>query len=141
MTIGDLSRRTAVPASALRYYERVGLLPPPVRVHGRRDYGPDAVTEVDVITAARELGFGIQEIRLLVERRSRASITERWRALAQRKLPELAALIDRATRMKKMLETGLGCGCVRIEDCLLHGCATPAGLIQIQTVPRRRPPN
>lgn len=131
MTIGDLSRRTGVPQSALRYYETTGLLPAPPRLGGRRVYDPAVLTQVQVITAARELGFGIREIRVLVEKDSTASITDRWRALARRKLPEMTSLIDRATRMKKMLEDGLHCGCARIEDCVLHGCA-PAPLIQLR---------
>jgi MerR family transcriptional regulator, redox-sensitive transcriptional activator SoxR len=133
MTIGDLSRRTGVPQSALRYYESVGLMRAPARVSGRRVYDPNAVTQVQVISAARELGFGVREIRTLVEQQSAASITDRWRALARRKLPELTALIDRAGRMKQMLETGLHCGCARIEDCVLHGCAPSTPLIQIRT--------
>ena len=81
--------------------------------------------------AGPDLGSGIGEIRVLVEKDSTASITDRWRALARRKLPEMTSLIDRATRMKKMLEDGLHCGCARIEDCVLHGCA-PAPLIQLR---------
>src|SRR5262245_54199443 len=134
MTIGDLSRRTGVAASALRYYERIGLMRTPARLSGRRVYDPLAVTQVQVISAARDLGFGVREIRTLVDSRSATSITDRWRTLARRKLPEMDSLIDRATRMKRMLETGLTCGCAKIEDCILHGCAPSAPqLIQIQT--------
>ena len=38
ITIGEVARRANVRASAIRYYEQVGLLPEPVRVHGRRRY-------------------------------------------------------------------------------------------------------
>ena len=123
MTIGELSRRTGIRPSAIRYYEGAGLLKRPGRISGQRVYAQSAETEVQVINAARELGFGIREIRTLVEsRQAPTAVTERWRALARRKLPELERLIDRATRMKDMLENGLNCGCAQIEDCLLHEC-------------------
>jgi len=41
----------------------------------------------------------------------------RWQALARQKVVELDALIARAQRMKYVLETGLHCGCLRLEDC------------------------
>ena len=100
-------------------------MPRPPRISGRRIYEPAAVDRLLVIQTARGLGFGVREIRTLVDGRSTASITDRWRSLATRKLPEIDALIGRATRMKRMLETGLHCGCVRIEDCILHDCAPP----------------
>ena len=98
----------------------------PGRVSGRRVYGERAVTEVQTIGMARSLGFGVRDIRTLVHGgQSPVPITDRWRSLARRKLPELDSLIDRATRMKRLMETGLTCSCVRIEDCILHGCAPP----------------
>ena len=123
MTIGELSSRTGVRQSAIRYYESVGLMRRPGRVSGRRVYDPSAVTQVNVIGEARLLGFTIREIRTLVEAgQASATLSDRWQILAARKLPELAALIDRATRMKKMLEAGQSCGCVRLEDCILNAC-------------------
>jgi DNA-binding transcriptional MerR regulator len=42
MTIGELASRSRVPASTIRYWERIGALPLPVRVSGQRRYGEDA---------------------------------------------------------------------------------------------------
>lgn len=123
MMIGDLARRAGVRQSAIRYYESVGLLTAPARRSGRRVYDAGAVTQVKVIRAARALGFGVRDIRTLMQ--GGHPVTDRWRALARGKLPELEALIDRATRMKRLLESGLQCSCVRIEDCILHECAPP----------------
>jgi MerR family redox-sensitive transcriptional activator SoxR len=124
MTIGELARRAGVRPSAIRYYESVGLMTPPARSSGRRVYGTDAVTQAQTIGAARALGFSIREIRTLL-RDGQPKITERWRTMAERKLPELEALIGRATRMQRMLESALACSCVRIEDCILHDCSPP----------------
>ena len=49
----------------------------------------------------------------------------RWDPLARQKLQEIDALIERAQQMKRILETGLHCGCLRLEDCavvLERGC-------------------
>ena len=132
MTIGDLARRTGIRPSAIRYYESIGLLPRPARAGGRRVYDPAAVTQVQVVTAARALGFGVREIRTLV-RDGEPAVTDRWRVLAKRKLPEIESLIGRAQRMKKLLETGLTCACVRIEDCLLHDCSPPIPLSRLRS--------
>jgi MerR family redox-sensitive transcriptional activator SoxR len=126
MSIGELARRAGIRPSAIRYYESIGLMPRPVRLSGRRRYDPGAVDRLLVIQSARGLGFGVREILTLIDdSRAQTSITERWRALARRKLPEIDALIGRAGRMKKLLESGLTCGCVRIEDCILYDCAPP----------------
>lgn len=138
MTIGELSARTGVRPSAIRYYESVGLMRPPGRMNGRRVYDPSIVTQLHVIGEARLLGFTIREIRTLVEAsRTGTPLSNRWQTLAARKLPELSALIDRATRMKQMLETGKNCGCVRLEDCILNACQPT---IPLTTVLRRARP-
>jgi hypothetical protein len=55
-----------------------------------------------------------------------------------RKLPALAALIERATWMKQTLETGRNCGCVRLEDCILNACHPT---IPLSAVMRRTRPS
>jgi MerR family redox-sensitive transcriptional activator SoxR len=127
MTIGEVAQRAGVRASAVRYYESIGLMPRVARVSGRRVYDTAAVDRLAVIQSARRLGFGVREIQTLVDENAATTITDRWRSMARRKLPELEALIGRASRMKRLLENGLDCGCVRMEDCILHECAPPAG--------------
>ena len=146
MSIGELAKRAGIPASAIRYYESVGLMPKPGRVGGRRVYAPAAVQRLQVIQSARALGFGVREIRTLID--NTTSITDRWRTMARRKLPELETLIGRAMNMKKLLESGLRCSCVTIEDCIVHNCAppplvSPALLIRPQRrgAAKERPPD
>lgn len=57
LTIGELARQTGVAASALRYYEEVGLLPAPARVSGQRHYPESAVTIVAAIRLHSDAGF------------------------------------------------------------------------------------
>lgn len=67
MTIGALSERTCVNIETIRYYERIGLLPPPRRSEGRhRIYDNDLAQRLQFIRRSRELGFSIEDIRTLL---------------------------------------------------------------------------
>ena len=120
LSIGEVARRTGLRTSAIRYYEDAGVLPRPRRVNGRRRYDPEVLRVIDVLRFAQHAGFTLEEIRTLFHGfGADTPLNERWEALAQAKLLELDALIARATRMKEAITAGLGCGCVRVEDCIL----------------------
>ena len=125
-SIGEVARRAGVRPSALRYYERVGVLPSPGRENGRRRYGGEALREaldrMAVVRVAQRAGFTIAEIRTLLDGFSEDTPpSERWRVLAQDKLPEVEALVERALGMKVLLERGLRCECLSLEGCALVG--------------------
>ena len=125
-SIGEVARRAGVRPSALRYYERVGVLPSPGRENGRRRYGGEALREaldrLAVVRVAQRAGFTIAEIRTLLDGFSEDTPpSERWRVLAQDKLPEVEALVERALGMKDLLERGLRCECLSLEGCALVG--------------------
>jgi MerR family redox-sensitive transcriptional activator SoxR len=118
MTIGTLAKQVGLRASAVRYYERLGLIPAPLRQSGRRDYGPDALSHLAVVRFARDCGFTLAETRQLVrgfDRRVAASA--RWATLAQGKLREMDTLIERATTMKALLRRISQCRCDTLEEC------------------------
>ncbi len=118
LTIGAVARQAGLRASAIRYYERIGLLPPPERVNGRRRYRPDAVVALGVIGIAKAAGFTLDEIRTLLDGFSDDTPpSERWKSMARVKLEELDALISRAEGMKALLNEGLACDCLRLADC------------------------
>ena len=126
MSIGEVARSAGVRPSALRYYEGVGLLPPPERANGRRRYDGELLRDVldrlEVVRVAQQAGFTISEIRTLLDGFSEDTPpSERWRLLAEEKLPEVEALVERALGMKDLLERGLRCECLRLEDCPLVG--------------------
>ena len=62
LSIGELSERTGVPTSALRYYDELGLVRPEAREAGRRRYAASAVRDVTVLLFFREIGFSLAEI-------------------------------------------------------------------------------
>ena len=124
--IGAVAVRAGVRPSALRYYERIGLLPAPGRENGRRRYDGEVLREVldrlAVVRVAQQAGFTISEIRTLLDGFSEGTPpSERWRVLARDKLPEVEALVGRALGMKDILERGLRCECLSLEECALVG--------------------
>lgn len=120
MTIGEVARRAGINASAIRYYEKAGLLAKPERVSGRRRYGPEVLELLALVRVAQQAGFTIAEIRTLMHGFSAETPpSERWRQLAAKKLPELEAKIGRTCAMKRLLERGLRCDCWSLEDCAL----------------------
>ena len=118
LLIGALARRFGIAPSAIRYYEKAGLMPNAPRQSGRRRYGLDAIGRMQIILVAREAGFSIAETKLFL---SGFSVTTRpaarWRALAERKLLEFDQSMVRMARMRAVLESSFRCDCLRIEDC------------------------
>jgi DNA-binding transcriptional MerR regulator len=102
--IGELARRTGVATSALRYYERVGLLSPAERIGQRRHYPPSSAERVALIRLCQDAGFTLAEIGRLLEGWSRA-----WGRLAERKIAELDARIADAQRAKELITHALEC--------------------------------
>ena len=68
LPIGELSRHTGVHIETIRYYEKIGLLPSPLRSEGRhRLYGSNDLKRLTFIRRGRELGFSLEEIRTLLK--------------------------------------------------------------------------
>jgi MerR family redox-sensitive transcriptional activator SoxR len=133
MSIGEVARRAGVNPSALRYYEGIGMLPLPKRANGRRRYDGEVLREVldrlAVVRVAQQAGFTLSEIRTLLDGFCEDTPpSERWRLLAEEKLPEVEALVERALDMKGLLERGLHCECLRLEECALVGKGAPDAL-------------
>ena len=68
MTIGELARRTGIPTSKIRYYEKVGVLPPSQRTSSNyRVYGASAVARLELLSRGKLLGLTLSEVGMLVE--------------------------------------------------------------------------
>jgi len=65
LSIGDVARRSGLSTSALRYYEKAGLLPPPARVSKRRVYEKKVLGRIRIILLARHAGFTVNETKTL----------------------------------------------------------------------------
>jgi len=118
MRIGEVAQRAGVRVSLIRYYEEIGLLPQAPRVSGQRRYDETVLRRLAIIDVAQRAGLSLHEIRELLDH-GNDPMSERLRELAQRRLPELEALIDRAQRVRVWLQAATACDCRRIDDCVL----------------------
>jgi MerR family redox-sensitive transcriptional activator SoxR len=122
LTIGEIARQAGVPASTLRYWESAGLLAAPGRVGGKRRYDPQALRQISLIVLIKRAGFTLAETRIVLSGLSDGTPPpEIWRELAERKLPEIKQTLAEARAMKKILEEGLRCDCLTVDDCLRQG--------------------
>lgn len=68
LSIGKLAKATGTAVETIRYYEKIGLLPDPPRTSGNyRSYGPGEVSRLSFVRRARDLGFGLGQVRALLE--------------------------------------------------------------------------
>ena len=118
LTIGQIATASGIAASAIRYYESVGVLPIPKRRNGRRVYDEAVLGLLRAIQVAKAAGFSVNELRILFRGFAKgASLSRMWKALAQKKLIALDAMIERANAMKDVLRAGLECDCLTPADC------------------------
>jgi MerR family transcriptional regulator, redox-sensitive transcriptional activator SoxR len=118
LMIGELARQAGVASSALRYYEKAGLLPSPARRSNRRQYDRGVLGRIRIILLARNAGFSISETRMFLNGfpiGTRPAL--RWRAMAKRKIAELDELTARLSQMRSILIASFNCECRQLEDC------------------------
>lgn len=126
MKIGELAGRSGVNSSAIRYYEKKGLLSPPHRVGGQRRYASDALDRVLLIRFATEMGFTLAETKVFLNGlKSDAPVGPRWKKLAHRKIQEVLKNMQRERRLKSLLEHLLGCRCGTLKVCVQRLSLSP----------------
>jgi MerR family redox-sensitive transcriptional activator SoxR len=126
MTIGEVAAAAGVNASAVRYYERTGVLPASERVSGQRRFGRETIDRLHTIRAAQQAGFTLDEIKQLLRGAEDGRAAEELRQLAEAKLPEVDALIERANAMRGWLELARECRCRSLDVCDLFAASDPA---------------
>jgi MerR family transcriptional regulator, redox-sensitive transcriptional activator SoxR len=121
LTIGEVARYAGIETSAIRYYESVGLMPPPRRINGRnRRYDVDVLKRLGLIQLLRDAGFGIREIQVLFsDMNTDAPTTTHWQVLATEKIAEMEALIKRTQATKQWLSEALKRECKGIDECIM----------------------
>lgn len=123
MRISEVSRRSGVPASALRYYETVGLITARRRRNGYRAYDEDVLARLDLIEASKELGLPLAEIRnhlAELQARSCTAVRDSLRPLLAeqlRRIEDKRARLDRLHRRLTAAEAGLAACPDRDERC------------------------
>jgi DNA-binding transcriptional MerR regulator len=130
LPIGELARRTGVATSALRYYERIGLLPLADRLGQRRQYPAVCVERVALIRLYQDAGFTLAEIGPLLAATGRGRPA--WDRLAERKVAELDTRIADTRRAKKLIQHALEC-----EHRDLLACPNFRAALEARLEPRR----
>ena len=129
LAIGELSRRTGVKATTIRFYEAEGLLPPALRSEGgHRVFGLAHLRRLGFIRHARELGFEMEDLRTLLELSDRPDgscgpvdeIAGRHLAAVEDKIAKLTALKGELARMLKSCSHGAVAECRVIEALADH---------------------
>lgn len=117
LSIGEVSRRTDLAVSAIRYYEERGLVHATARAGGRRCFDESTVTRLRVITTVQRAGFSLDEIRELL--RPSPDGTAPRHTLVSAKLAQVRQDIRRLQAVAEALETALSCGCDSLVHCPL----------------------
>ena len=124
LSIGKVARKAGVSVSAIRFYERRGLLPEPERVGGQRRYTDAVVPRLGIIAAAKQVGFSLDEIAILLTSTDEGTPAhEQLRSLAASKLPEVDVLIEHAQGVRNWLLAASECGCETLDACALFELA------------------
>jgi MerR family redox-sensitive transcriptional activator SoxR len=118
-TISEVAQQIGLQPSAIRYYERIGLLPPAQRISGQRRYDSTILYRLAIVQRARQLGFTLEEIRqLFLGFRNVTRASERWQKLSQRKLAELDVLMDGIRTVRRLLKKMMqDCRCDTLDQC------------------------
>ena len=120
MQIGDLSRQSGVNIETIRYYERIGILPKPARQsNGRRSYGPADADRLGFIRHARDLGFDLKNIQVLLalQEQPEASCEDASR-IAQSQLEAVESRLARLLSLRDELSRMISeCGRGTVSEC------------------------
>jgi DNA-binding transcriptional MerR regulator len=113
LSVGEMARRSGVPATTLRYYDTVGLLEPIRLTNNHRRYPATSVRRLQLIRMCQELGCGLDEIRGLL----RPDAAEERRSVARRELERIALQFELLTAARGVLAHYADCACTDRDDC------------------------
>lgn len=147
LTIGEIIRRTGVPASALHFYERKGLIAAERNAGNQRRYHRHMLRRISLIIVARRLGIPLADVATVFATlpADRAPTHEDWQRVSRawkRQLEERRRAIE---NLEHELTGCIGCGCLSMKACLLLNpddtlCGRGPGPVRLQEQPdpRRR---
>jgi len=121
LTVGEIAARSGFAQSALRYYEREGLISAQRTSGGQRRYQRSVLRRLAFISAARHVGLTLDEIRDALDRlpASRTPTRADWTRISRAWRGRLDAEIDALTALRDGLDSCIGCGCLSLRRCLM----------------------
>jgi MerR family redox-sensitive transcriptional activator SoxR len=122
LTIGEVAHRSGYPPSALRYYEREGLLRTTRTSGGQRRYERSVLRRLAFIRAARMIGVGLDEVRDGLDKLpdGRTPTKADWSRLSRAWRGRLDEQIQALVALRDGLDSCIGCGCLSLQRCRLY---------------------
>ena len=147
LAIGEVSARSGMAASALRYYEEQGLIASSRTSGGARRYPRSVLRRLALIRAGRNVGLSLPEIRSALETlpASRPPTVADWARLSEGWRDRLDEQIAALSQLRDGLTSCIGCGCLSLERCALSNpgdlaAREGAGARWLSPALRRTPP-
>jgi MerR family redox-sensitive transcriptional activator SoxR len=122
LTIGEVAQRSGFPPSALRFYEREGLLSTARTSGGQRRYERSVLRRLAFIRAARTIGVGLEEVREGLDQLpgGRTPTKADWTRLSRSWRGRLDEQIEALVALRDGLDSCIGCGCLSLRRCRLY---------------------
>lgn len=122
LTISELSARSAVAPSALRYYEDIGLIAAERTTGNQRRYARHMLRRVAFIKAGRQLGLSLAQVQAALDKlpAGKAPTRAEWSRVARSWQVTIEARIAELERMSSTLSSCIGCGCLSLRRCALY---------------------
>jgi MerR family redox-sensitive transcriptional activator SoxR len=122
LTVGQASERSGFATSALRYYERLGLIAATRTSGGQRRYERNVLRRLAFIRAARNVGLSLEEVEQALSTlpRGRAPNRSDWARLSRGWRGRLDEQISSLTALRDGLESCIGCGCLSLRNCRIQ---------------------
>jgi len=122
VTIGQLSSRSGVATSALRYYEGLGLIESVRTTGNQRRYTQATLRRVAFVRSAQRVGLTLDEVgeALATLPAGRTPTRADWTRLSRSWRPRIEAQIERLERLREKLDSCIGCGCLSLRTCALN---------------------
>ena len=129
LPIGEVAHRAGMAPSALRYYERVGLLEPVRNAGGQRRYPRSVLRRLAFIRAAQNVGLSLDEIKAAFATlpEARTPTVADWSRLSRTWRTRLDQQIEGLTALRDGLSSCIGCGCLSLRTCVLSNPRDEAG--------------
>ena len=122
LSIGQLARRTGLSVSAIRFYEREGLIAPLRNAGGQRRFARADIRRLSFVMIAQQFGFSLSRIReeLDLLPLGRPPSEQDWGRIAIGFREDLDGRIETLTRLRDNLDGCIGCGCLSLKRCALY---------------------
>src|SRR5690349_18530353 len=119
LTVGEVTHRSGMAASALRFYEREGLISATRTAGGQRRYERGVLRRLAFIRAARNVGLSLEEVRESLSKlpSSRTPTKADWTAISRSWRQRLNEQITALEALRDGLDSCIGCGCLSLARC------------------------